>query len=167
LQDFIQLRIGSAANLAAAVDRQYPKFYASVRPYTLEVEKQAPAVSHYLDRYRELYPEANFPPVCFVIGRLTSGGTTSGRGLLIGAEVNSLGPDVDAGEIDPSFRRAMGTAEHISLIVVHELTHTQTKEPLRSDMLDLLRACLSEGAADFVTELVASSSINAYVKGMG
>jgi hypothetical protein len=41
LQDFIKSRIGSAKRLAAAVDRQYPKFYASVRPHTLEVEKQA------------------------------------------------------------------------------------------------------------------------------
>jgi uncharacterized protein YjaZ len=84
--------------------------------------------------------------------------------LLIGTEVNSLGPAADAGEIDPSFRRAMGTAEHIPLIVVHELTHNQTKAPMRSDVPDLLRACLSEGAADFMSELVASSSINAYVK---
>ena len=163
LQDFIKLRIGSAARLAAAVDRQYPKFYASVRPYTLEVEKQAPAISRYLDRYRELYPEAHFPPVYFVIGRLTSGGTTSNSGLLIGTEVNSLGPNVDSGEISPSFRRAMGTAEHIPLIVVHELTHTQVKLA-NSALPDLLRACLGEGAADFMTELVASSSINAYVK---
>jgi len=163
LQDFIQLRIGSAANLAAAVDRQYPKFYASVRPYTLEVQKQAPAIARYLDRYRELYPEAHFPPVYFVIGRLTSGGTTSNRGLLIGTEVNSRGSDVDTSEIDTSFRRVMGTAEHIPLVVVHELTHTQVKLA-NSALPELLRACLGEGAADFMTELVAADSINAYAK---
>jgi hypothetical protein len=44
LQDFIKLRIGSATKLATAVDRQYPKFYASVRPYALEAEKQAPVI---------------------------------------------------------------------------------------------------------------------------
>lgn len=164
LQDFIKSRIGSAKRLAGAVDRQYPKFYASVRPYTLQVEKQAPAIIRYLDRYRELYPEAHFPPVYFVIGRLTSGGTTGGSGLLIGTEVSSFGPDVDTSEIDPSFRRAMGTAEHIPLVVVHELTHTQAKPPLRSSVPDLLAACLGEGSADFMTELVASSSINAYIK---
>lgn len=164
LQDFIKSRIGSAKRLAAAVDRQYPKFYASVRPYTLEVEKQAPAISRYLDRYRELYPAAHFPPVYFVIGRLTSGGTTSDRGLLIGTEVNSLGPDVDTSEITPSFRLAMGTASHIPLIVVHELTHTQVTATAHSNVPELLRACLVEGAADFVTELVASSSINQHVK---
>jgi hypothetical protein len=164
LQDFIKLRIESAKKLAAAVDRQYPKFYASVRPYTLEVEKQAPLISRYLARYRELYPEAHFPPVYFVIGRLTSGGTTGGSGLLIGTEVNSLGPDVDSSEIKPSFRRAMGSADHIPLIVVHELTHTQATTTVQANVPDLLRECLGEGAADFMTELVASNSINAYAK---
>jgi len=164
LQDFIKSRIGTAKRLAGAVDRQYPKFYASVRPYTLEVEKQAPAITRSLARYRELYPEAHFPTVYFVIGRLTSGGTTGGSGLLIGTEVNSLGPNVDTSEIDPSFRHAMGTAEHIPLIVVHELTHTQAKPPLRSSVPELLRACLFEGSADYMTELVTSSSINAYAK---
>jgi hypothetical protein len=83
LQDFVKARISSAKALAAAVDQKYPKFYASVRPYTLEVGKQAPTILKYLERYRELYPEARFPTVYFVIGRLTSGGTTSDRGLLM------------------------------------------------------------------------------------
>jgi hypothetical protein len=95
---FIKLRIGTAKRLAGAVDRHYPKFYASVRLYTLEVEKHGPAIARYLERYRELYPEAHFPPVYFVIGRLASSGTTSDHGLLIGTEVNSLGAEPGAGD---------------------------------------------------------------------
>src|SRR5690349_10425468 len=76
LTDFVKLRIRSAAALAAAVDRQYPKFYATVRPYTLQVESHRAAILKSVDRFRQLYPEAKFPPVYFVIGRLTSGGTT-------------------------------------------------------------------------------------------
>ncbi|HEV8038963.1 MAG TPA: DUF2268 domain-containing putative Zn-dependent protease [Bryobacteraceae bacterium] len=164
LQDFVKARISSAKALAAAVDQQYPKFYASVRPYTLEVGKQAPAILRYLERYRELYPEAHFPAVYFVIGRLTSGGTTSDRGLLIGAEVNSLGKDVDTSEIKPSFVRAMGPGGRIPLIVIHELTHTQAKPVSSAKVPPMLAHCISEGAADFMTELVAASSINAYSK---
>src|SRR5579864_1840057 len=48
LQDFVESRIGSASRLAAAVDQRYPKFYASVRPYTLEVDKRRPAIQKYL-----------------------------------------------------------------------------------------------------------------------
>ena len=164
LRDFVEKRIGSARALAKAVDQQYPKFYASVRPYTLQVERQRPEIIKYLARYQELYPEAHFPTVYFVIGRLTSGGTTSDRGLLIGTEVNSLGKDVDTSEIMPSFRRAMGPAEHIPLIVVHELTHTQRKQVPQGTVPPMLVQCVSEGAADFMTELVANSSINAYAK---
>ena len=165
LQDFVKLRIRTAQALAAAVDRQYPKFYAGIRPHTLRVEAQRAAILKSLDRYRELYPEANFPTVYFVIGRLTSGGTTSDRGLLIGTEVNSLGPDVDTSEIDPSFRRAMGTSDRLPLIVIHELTHTQSREPNIPGVGGLLGACIREGAADFMTELVSGSSINADLEG--
>jgi len=164
LKDFVKLRIRSAKALASAVDETYPKFYASVRPYTLKLEEQRGAILKHLDRFGELYPEAKFPPVYFVIGRLTSGGTTSDRGLLIGTEVNSLGPDVNTSEINPAFRRAMGSADHIPLIVVHELTHTQKKRPDHGKLAYLLDQSIEEGAADFMTELVAGSSINAYAK---
>jgi hypothetical protein len=164
LADFVKLRIQSAKALAAAIDQSYPKFYASVRRYTLQVESQRGAILKYLDRFQELYPEAHFPTVYFVIGRLTSGGTTSDHGLLIGTEVNSLGPGVDSSEINPPFRRAMGTSDHIPLIVVHELTHTQRKRSGRITIPGMLDKCIGEGAADFMTELVANSSINAYSK---
>ena len=160
LKDFVELRIRSARALADAVDKQYPKFYASVRKYTLQVDAHRTAILKSLDRFRELYPEANFPPVYFVIGRLSSGGTTSDRGLLIGTEVNSLGPGVDTSEINAAFRNAMGSADRLPLIVVHELTHTQSREPDKPGVGGLLGACVREGAADFMTELVTGSSIN-------
>ena len=164
LKDFVKLRIQSAKALAAAVDQRYPRFYATVRPYTLGVEKQRAAILRSLDRFRELYPQAHFPTVYFVIGRLTSGGTTSSNALLIGTEVNSLGPDVDSTEITPSFRKAMGTADRLPLIVIHELTHTQVNIFGKGKVPGLLGACVNEGAADFMTELVTGASINAHVK---
>jgi len=165
LRDFIRLRIETAEKLAADVER-YQKFYSTIRPYTLRVETQRAAILKQLDRYAELYPEANFPTVYFVIGRVTSGGTTSDRGLLIGTEVWSLGPGVDASEINPSFVRAMGTMEKLPQIVLHELTHTQVKRagPNATPVPNLLARCVKEGAADFITELVTSSSINAHSK---
>jgi hypothetical protein len=164
LKDFVKLRIRSAQTLADAVDKQYPKFYASVRSYTMQVDAHRADILKSLDRFRELYPEAEFPTVYFVIGRLSSGGTTSDRGLLIGTEVNSLGPDVDTSEINPPFLRAMGSADRLPLIVVHELTHTQSREPNTPGVGGLLGACVREGVADFMTELVTGSSINQKVK---
>jgi uncharacterized protein YjaZ len=54
--------------------------------------------------------------------------------------------------------------ERISLIVIHELTHTQAKQAASSNVAPMLAQCIGEGAADFMTELVAKSSINAYSK---
>lgn len=164
LKDFIQFRIRSAQALAAAVDRQYARFYSTVRPYTLEVESHRAEILKGAVRLRELYPEAKFPPVYFVIGRLSSGGTTSERSVIIGTEVNSLGPKVDTSEVTPSFRAAMGTPERLPLIVIHELTHTQSQEPNTRGVGGLLGGCVREGAADFMTELALGSSINAHVK---
>jgi hypothetical protein len=163
LKDFVKLRIQSAKALAATVDKR-AKFYASVRPFTLKVDEQIPTIRKHLERFRELYPEATFPAVYFVIGRLTSGGTTSGNRLLIGTEVYSLGPGVDTSEIEPSFRQAMGTADRLPLVMIHELTHAQAKVSFVLPVPLLLANCIGEGAADFMTELVANSSINAYQK---
>jgi Predicted Zn-dependent protease (DUF2268) len=164
LRDFFEKRILSARLLALEVDKDAPKFYAAIRANTMQVEKQKPAILKYLARYAELYPDAKFPPVYFVIGRLTSGGTVSNRGLLIGTEVYSKGPGVDTSEINPPFVRAMGTIDRIPLIVVHELTHTQQKQGGTAKVPKLLAQCIGEGAADFMTELVAGSTINAYAK---
>src|SRR3989442_10655 len=50
LKDFVKLRIQSAKALATAIDQTYPKFYASVRPYTFKVEEQRGAILKHLDR---------------------------------------------------------------------------------------------------------------------
>jgi hypothetical protein len=164
LKDFVRLRIQSAKALADAVDVRYPKFFASVRADTLLVESQRAAILKSMARFRQFYPQARFPPVYFLIGRVSSGGTTSSRAILIGTEVNALGPGVDTSEITPSFRRAMGNADHLPLIVIHELTHTEAVSGGQGRLPDLLARCLIEGAADFMTELVTGSSINAHLK---
>ena len=68
LRDFFEKRILSARLLAHAVDKDDPKFYASIRANTLQVEKQRPAILKHLARYREIYPEAKFHPSISSLG---------------------------------------------------------------------------------------------------
>lgn len=160
LKDFLRLRIESAQQLADAIDR-YPRFYSSIREATRAIPARQEEIQVFLKRFRQLYPDAHIPNIYLVIGRLSSGGTTSPAGLLIGAEVFALGPGVDASEIDPPFRKAMGTMNKLPLIVIHELVHAQQK---LTAPRSLLTQALLEGAADFITEEVTGSSINAYAK---
>lgn len=156
LRDFIRLRINSAAELAAVVDR-FPKYYASIRKATQSIEGQRKILNVYLNRFRGLHPEAQFPPVYFLIGKLSSGGTLSDNGLLIGTEVFSLGPDVDSSELEtgiPAFYRAMGTSAKLPQIVVHELVHAQVQLREEPPIPRLMTVTLVEGAADFIASVV-------------
>lgn len=110
-----------------------------------------------LSRFKDLYPDAKLPPVYFLIGRISSGGTLSDSGLLIGTEVFALGPDVDVSELQvlkPAFLKAMGTSAKLPQIVTHELVHAQIQLRGQPRIPNLLTVTLVEGAADFVATLV-------------
>ncbi len=163
LRDFIRLRIGTADDLAATVER-YPKFFASVRTNTLRIESQRELIGVYASCFKRLYPLAVLPSVYFVIGPVSTGGTVGPSGLLIGAEVFSLGPDVDSSEIqqaNPVFHRAMGSIDRLPLIVAHELVHFQQRF---SGRRTLLAMSMIEGAADYIANRVSGRTINHQIR---
>jgi hypothetical protein len=142
VKDFIPHRIESAEYLSQTVLKNRA-YYESVRRNNELIQNALPEIHNYFRELKRLYPDAVFPPVYFVIGALDSGGTSSEHGLIIGAEMlseqNRLNPTTDA----------VG-------IVMHELMHFQQKHP--DD--DLLDACLREGSADFIAELVSGHNLN-------
>ena len=156
LQDFTVLRIGTAEALAASVNR-YGGYYRSARASTLRAGAYEPQVREAFRRMEALYPDAVYPDVYFLVGTLSTGGTTSGRGLLIGTEVYGRTPEAPEAEMDPWMRAVFGSVERIPHIVAHELVHYQQDyAPGRS----LLRQSLVEGVADFVAELISGRHIN-------
>ena len=86
-----------------------------------------------------LYPQAVFPPVYFVIGRFNSGGHSHPNGLVIGAE--------------------MVPSENIPYLVAHELIHYQ-QDSITKENYCLLAACINEGSADFIGELISGGGLN-------
>jgi len=83
LKDFLRLRIKSADDLVSAIDRM-PRYYASIRPQTLQVEKMEKRLRAAFEKFKSIYPAAVFPDVYFLIGVTNSGGTTGPSALLIG-----------------------------------------------------------------------------------
>lgn len=158
LRDFLRIRIGTAQQLADAIER-FPSYYATIRDNTLAVESKRAQIQLYLSQFQELYPEASFPPVYFMIGRISTGGTVTNAGLLIGTEVFSLGNGADTRELEariPSFYRAMGTIDRLPYIVVHELVHTQQSY---TGNHGLIEQTMIEGAAEFITNIVTGRTI--------
>ena len=106
---------------------------------------------------KDLYPEAVFPDVYIVIGRLTSGGTTSDRGLLIGAEMNGRTPGMPVEELNDWLKQVITPVDRIPHIIAHELIHFEQKYG-GSEVL--LVQSIREGSADFLAELISGRHIN-------
>ena len=138
VKGFTPYRIQNAAHLYATV-KQRRADYAAVRPNTLRIkekEKQCRSIFYALKYW---YPEAQFPPVYFVVGAYNSGGTFNEQGLFIGAEMQT---DIS----------------NIPYIVAHELIHFQQKNWKESPTL--LEQSIVEGSADFLGELICGVNTN-------
>ena len=87
---------------------------------------------------KEWYPTAKFPPVYFVVGMFTSGGTITDNGLLIGSE-------------------KLENLNGLTGLVSHELIHYQQRIEGKDN---LLKQSIMEGSADFIGELISGKHIN-------
>ena len=163
LEDFIRLRIGNAKNLAAAVSH-HRKYYQSIRESTLKISPMRSRIKAAFYALKSLYPDAIFPDVYFVIGRLSSGGTTSKRALLIGAEMYGRTPTTPTEELNDWLRQVLAPVENIPHIVAHELVHVQQKT---LSARTLLGRSIIEGSADFMAELISGRHINEHLHAYG
>jgi len=148
----------SAAEELLRALAQYPRYYAAVRPTTLAVDTNSrvtQGIRRGLTRLAALYPEARFPNVYFLIGTLSTGGTTAQSGMLIGTEQSASDPATPLDELPDWARKNFPTHTFESLVglVVHEAVHTQQKPAPPGQQDNLLRHALGEGIADFLAEL--------------
>ncbi|WP_316752716.1 DUF2268 domain-containing putative Zn-dependent protease [Pedobacter gandavensis] len=138
LQAFIKGRIENPASLLNTV-RERKLEYVKARENSLKMaehEKQSRAAFLAL---KYLYPKAVFPNVYFVIGRFNSGGHSNPKGLIIGAE--------------------MIQSADVPYMVAHELIHYQ-QDSIPKKNMNLLAACINEGSADFIGELISGGGPN-------
>jgi hypothetical protein len=166
LKDFLRLRIKSAENLVSAIDRM-PKYYASIRPQTLKVQRMEKRMRAAFEKFKSIYPEAVFPDVYFLIGVTSSGGTTGPSGLLIGTEMYGKTPKTPMDELSDWLRVVLSTVDNVPAIVAHESCHYNQHYSTAQDQRHLLGKSLQEGACDMIGELVSGRTINEHLKVYG
>ncbi len=152
LYDFIPFRIDSPWALVKSIDAQRA-YYDAIEPQTRRLVAERPAILADFRKLKEIYPKAVFPSaVYFVIGRMTSGGTSTDDGLIFGAEMFSLPYDFPANKLTNDYHESnLRHADELPPLVTHELVHYQQDYP---DSLDLLASTVAEGSADFIAQLV-------------
>lgn len=166
LRDFIQSRNVTAASLAGMV-RAYPRYFADIRASTLRLANDAAIQSRLRDGYRtikSMYPPAVFPPVTFLIGRFSTGGTTSTNGMLVGLEFFAVTPTTPLDELGQFQRDNVRPLDSLPVIVAHEHAHVLQGRAggiMSKSTKTLLDQALLEGSADYVAYLVTGSNINA------
>jgi hypothetical protein len=166
LHGFLRARIENGRALAATVASR-PKYYASIREATLSIDQKPEikqAIQSSFRRMKEIYPDAIFPDVYFIVGRMNSAGTTDGgRGLLIGVEMNARSENTPVEELNSWERAVIGQMANLPHIVGHELIHIEQHHANRqasSGQATLLQSALGEGGADFLGEMISGGIIN-------
>jgi len=156
LEDYFVTKIRSEADFVQVLQR-LPKFYAGIRDGSLGLAGNLPEIKRSFRRLKTLYPQAIFPDIYFLVGELTSGGTSTSTGLLLGSEMISVGPRTSLDELGPWERSAVGPSSSVSGVVAHEIIHF---EQLTSGDNRLLAAALAEGAADFMGAMISGKLLN-------
>ncbi|HUQ80247.1 MAG TPA: DUF2268 domain-containing putative Zn-dependent protease [Gemmatimonadaceae bacterium] len=172
LVDFMSLRSVSATSLATMVTSR-PRYFAAIRASTLRLATDATVQNRMRDGYRkikEMYSAAVFPPVTFLIGRFSTGGTTSSRGMLIGLEFYSTTESTPLDELNQFQRDNVRPLDSLPIIVAHEHAHIlQARAGGITTKVNktLLDQSLLEGGADFVSFLVTGGNVNARLQSYG
>jgi Predicted Zn-dependent protease (DUF2268) len=158
LNAFLANRIVNGRYLAATIAAR-PRYYGAIRANTVAVAESPDmrqSIRASFHRLRELYPDALFPDVYFLIGRLNSAGTTSREGLLIGVEMNGRDEATPVDELTNWERSVTGHIAGLPHIVAHELVHIQQANAGNT----LIAFSIREGAADFIAELTSGAHTN-------
>jgi len=167
LHGFVQGRIVSGRALALTVLSR-AKYYTSIREATSSIDQRPEikeAIYASFRRLKEIYPDAIFPDVYFLIGRMNSAGTTDGgKGLLIGVEMNARDDNTPVEELNAWERAVIGRMANLPHIVAHEVIHIEQHHANAQSAMrgkpTLLAAALGEGAADFLGEMISGGVIN-------
>ena len=167
LHDFLKSRIQNGRYLASTIAAR-PRYYAAIRESALSVDRNSgikDAIRASFRKLKEIYPDAVFPDVYFVIGRMNSAGTVGPAGLLIGVEMNARSETTPIDELTDWERAVTGRIANLPHIVAHELIHIQ--QPRDSGKSTLLEQALSEGGADFIGEMISGGVINRVQRSYG
>jgi hypothetical protein len=144
LVGFIPHRIMSADALKKKVLKEH-SYYEKVRSLLFDLAKIESEVDNIFLSLKRLYPQAIFPNIYFVVGRINAGGTATSGGVIIALE------NFSNETAETSSGRKSAPLTFLPAVIAHELVHfLQSRENGNNT---LLKQCIIEGSADFITEL--------------
>jgi Predicted Zn-dependent protease (DUF2268) len=157
LQFYYAYKISTLENFLLIHDLK-KKYYASIKKSTLEAKQFKEEYQKSFVKLKEIYPNAIFPPIYFVIGKLNSAGTVSSDGLILAIDQACISANTDTTELSDWQKNNISSLENLPHTVAHELIHFEQSNI--ADDTTLLRAAIIEGMADFIGELISGKTAN-------
>ncbi|MBB3699511.1 DUF2268 domain-containing protein [Flammeovirga yaeyamensis] len=163
LKDFYKLKINDLDKFSRFIIK-HQEFYKSIRKDITNIDDLKKKIYANNKAFKDIYPDAVFPDIYFVVGRFSSNGTISKRGLLIGIEILSLTEESDTEKWHQGMLKIIMKRDHIPVTVAHELVHFNQG---KTGETTLLSKSLREGAAEFIAELICGETDGDYTNFSG
>ena len=139
---------------------EYPKFWESIKPYTLQTKIFSKTIGTICNQFRKLYPSFLQPSFYFVIGALKKGGKAQNDIVAIGTELAASNNKVNYSELPNAFKERMQLNKNCSFLIAHECVHIQQNKIPDSTKI-LLSFSLMEGSADFIAGIITRQTVPA------
>ena len=162
-KEFLRVRDFTAEEYVKKIGR-YPSFWASVRASTERIATRTDEVEEVVEKLRTALPDFKNANICFAIGGLRTGGTISDGWVLIGSEISASDSTAEKSELSPWLQSVIGNTGDIVSMVAHEFIHTQQHSRGKSNLLTM---SMGEGIADFMTQIILGTNINAPIHPYG
>lgn len=159
LQDFFMTKIADEDRFVQTVFKNRD-FYANAKSTLLQIGALKGPVYKNAATFGDLYPQAVFPNLYFVVGRFSSNGTISDNGLIIGAEQMSKTPKTDTSNWKDWQHQWIMDFSQIPVTVAHELVHFNQDGMKHENTL--LCYAMIEGSAEFIAERITGKTDGDY-----
>ncbi|MDN5214307.1 DUF2268 domain-containing putative Zn-dependent protease [Fulvivirgaceae bacterium BMA12] len=168
---FFEQKIKNASKLSNNLNSPGVRdYYLGIRENTENLEAATDDIYAGFSQLKQLYEEAVFSDIVFVIGALSTGGTVVKNGqMVIGTEMFAIDDNTPLDGLNSWQRSVVRNRTFLPSIVIHELVHVQQMRIANergSSILTgrtLLDLSLAEGSADFITDLVLGEFFNDFI----
>ncbi|HOI17804.1 MAG TPA: DUF2268 domain-containing putative Zn-dependent protease [Geobacteraceae bacterium] len=144
------------SSVYASMTLHYPRFWESIRRNTERIAEKKEEMQRSFQRFAEIYPAFHPPKLHFSISACQTGGTVKDGIIFFGTEILTADATTDKEEFRkfPFYQVLGSTGGDVTVLVTHELVHSQ--QPLGDNArgTTLLEQTVTEGAAEFVTILL-------------
>ncbi|MDT0644959.1 DUF2268 domain-containing putative Zn-dependent protease [Zunongwangia sp. F363] len=164
LDDFYKTKIQSKEKFTEFV-LAFEDYYQSIKKDISNLDDLQSQIDNNFQEFENLYPQAKFPDVYFLVGKFQSNGTISNEGLLIGTEMLAKTSDSDTVNWNEDILRISLERKHIPITVSHEIVHFNQDK--MKDGNTLLWKSIREGSAEFIAELISGETDADYTKFKG